>query len=221
MKIEGFTLAEVLITLGIIGVVAAITIPTLINNHKSVQLRAQLNKTYSTLLQAVNMIYADSGMPVTSGSYPDQGSFVKDLKKYVKVLKDCGNRECSEINSDDYTLNNYKNFTRTSNITYTLFDDGQLILEDGTFIMVENLHVGNLFIAADINGFEKGPNALGQDLFSFQILDNKIVPSGAPGTKYDIEINQGYCSPIGNQSTNGFGCTYKALTESDYFKHLP
>ena len=61
MKIEGFTLAEVLITLGIIEVVAAITIPTLINNHKSVQLRAQLNKTYSTLLQAVNMIYVDSG----------------------------------------------------------------------------------------------------------------------------------------------------------------
>ena len=221
MKVKAFTLAEVLITLGIIGVVAAMTIPTLINNYKSVQLRAQLNKTYSTLLQAVNMIYADSGMPVTSESYPEQGSFVKDLKKYVKVLKDCGNRECSEINSDDNTLNNYKNFTRTSNITYTFFDDGQLILEDGTFIMIENLNVGDLFITADINGLEKGPNALGQDLFLFQVLNNKLVPGGAPGTKYDIEINQGYCSTTGNQSTNGFGCTYKALTESDYFKHLP
>lgn len=42
MKIEGFTLAEVLITLGIIGVVAAMTIPAVINKYKSVQLKAQL-----------------------------------------------------------------------------------------------------------------------------------------------------------------------------------
>ena len=41
---EGFTLAEILITLGIIGVVAAMTIPNLINAYKAKQLRTRFNK---------------------------------------------------------------------------------------------------------------------------------------------------------------------------------
>ena len=57
-KTEGFTLAEVLITLGIIGVVAAMTIPTLIANTRSQQYRSQFKKTLSTLNQAVRMAQA-------------------------------------------------------------------------------------------------------------------------------------------------------------------
>ncbi|DAA93072.1 TPA: hypothetical protein CPT93_05680, partial [Candidatus Gastranaerophilales bacterium HUM_7] len=48
----GFTLAEVLITLGIIGVVAAMTIPTLISNTNGAKFRSQFKKTLSTLNQA-------------------------------------------------------------------------------------------------------------------------------------------------------------------------
>ena len=58
---EGFTLAEVLITLGIIGVVAAMTIPTLIANTRSQQYRSRLKKTISTLSQAARMSQAQYG----------------------------------------------------------------------------------------------------------------------------------------------------------------
>ena len=51
MKNYGFTLAEVLITLGIIGVVAAITIPNLITTYKAKQLHSQFLKNYSVLQQ--------------------------------------------------------------------------------------------------------------------------------------------------------------------------
>lgn len=51
-KRSGFTLAEVLITLGIIGVVAAMTIPTLISNTNGAKFRSQFKKTLSTLNQA-------------------------------------------------------------------------------------------------------------------------------------------------------------------------
>ncbi|DAA89692.1 TPA: hypothetical protein CPT93_09680, partial [Candidatus Gastranaerophilales bacterium HUM_7] len=51
-KRQGFTLAEVLITLGIIGVVAAMTIPTLISNTNGAKFRSQFKKTLSTLNQA-------------------------------------------------------------------------------------------------------------------------------------------------------------------------
>lgn len=51
----GFTLAEVLITLGIIGVVAAMTIPTLISNTNGAQFKTAYKKALSTLNQAVLM----------------------------------------------------------------------------------------------------------------------------------------------------------------------
>ena len=54
----GFTLAEVLITLGIIGVVAAMTIPTLISNTNGAKFRSQFKKTLSTLNQAGLMAQA-------------------------------------------------------------------------------------------------------------------------------------------------------------------
>mgnify|MGYP002622418243 CR=1 FL=1 len=58
----GFTLAEVLITLGIIGVVAAMTIPTLIANTNSAKFRSQFKKTLSTMNQAALMGQAQYDM---------------------------------------------------------------------------------------------------------------------------------------------------------------
>ena len=58
---SGFTLAEVLITLGIIGVVAAMTIPTLITNTRSQQYRTRYKKSISTLSQAAKMSQAQYG----------------------------------------------------------------------------------------------------------------------------------------------------------------
>ena len=62
MKIKtGFTLAEVLITLGIIGVVAAMTIPTLIANTNAQKYRSKFKKSISTLSQAARMSQAQYG----------------------------------------------------------------------------------------------------------------------------------------------------------------
>ena len=56
-----FTLAEVLITLGIIGVVAALTIPTLMANHRKQVVETSLEKFYSTMNQAIKMAEVDYG----------------------------------------------------------------------------------------------------------------------------------------------------------------
>ena len=58
-KKAAFTLAEVLITLGIIGVVAALTLPTVINKVQSVILKNQFKKAYSSLLNAINLVQKD------------------------------------------------------------------------------------------------------------------------------------------------------------------
>lgn len=57
----GFTLAEVLITLGIIGVVAALTIPTLMANHRKKVVETKLEKIYSVMNQAINLTNAEYG----------------------------------------------------------------------------------------------------------------------------------------------------------------
>ena len=57
----GFTLAEVLITLGIIGVVAAMTMPSLITNYQKKQTISQLKKSYSVVSQALVSSQAENG----------------------------------------------------------------------------------------------------------------------------------------------------------------
>ena len=58
-----FTLAEVLITLGIIGVVAAMTIPTLMQKYYEKQTVAKLKETYSILSQALKSASQEEGLP--------------------------------------------------------------------------------------------------------------------------------------------------------------
>ena len=63
LKKIGFTLAEVLITLGIIGVVAAMTIPTLVSKSQQRQHVIAWRKAYSSLAQAVRLMQADEATP--------------------------------------------------------------------------------------------------------------------------------------------------------------
>ena len=63
---QGFTLAEVLITLGIIGVVAAMTMPTLINQTQGAQYKAAYKKALSAISQGVTLNVALDG-----GSFAD------------------------------------------------------------------------------------------------------------------------------------------------------
>lgn len=58
---KGFTLAEVLITLGIIGVVAAMTLPSVVGNYKKKVTVTRLKKFYSTMQQAIQLSEKDYG----------------------------------------------------------------------------------------------------------------------------------------------------------------
>ena len=69
---RAFTLAEVLVTLGIIGVVAAITMPTLIDNHQKKVAATRLEKFYSMMSQAVYQWVGDTGfIPGTTYNFPE------------------------------------------------------------------------------------------------------------------------------------------------------
>jgi len=93
-----FTLAEVLITLGIIGVVAALTIPTMVSNYRKRVVETKLQRVYSVMNQAVRMSVAENGDPegwetlgnsnTTTATYDDILEWYKKyLGNYLKVSK--------------------------------------------------------------------------------------------------------------------------------------
>ncbi len=222
-----FTLAEVLITLGIIGVVAALTLPAVISNTQNKQLESGLKKGASVIEQALNMYQAEYGDKIAAGNIPNE-ELKPLLMKYMNVVKDCGyghsdaDKACIKNygsgNSENSTY--YKNYNGTSSIDNSLFDEGQFVLADGSLILIQNsAQTDLLYISIDVNGFNKRPNRLGQDLFMFYISDKgQLLPMGAEGTNFQGEA---YCAKTSTNSMNGAGCTYKALSEADYFKTLP
>lgn len=217
---QAFTLAEVLITLGIVGIVAAMTIPALANRTQGKELETSLKKSYSVLQNALNQMSYDEGQTINRANYGPH-SFMPVFKKYFKVSKDCNNDGCASGNlpeTGQYKISdNYKTYNNTP-LAVNLFDDGQLIVSDGMFIMIENIG-GEILITVDTNGYNKKPNRWGHDLFTFQIMDNgKLLPMGAETTTYD---ERRYCSMSVTNNYNGIACTYKALTDKNYFKNLP
>ena len=82
-----FTLAEVLITLGIIGVVAALTIPTLINNYQTKSWNTAADVFEKKLEQSLRVMNTQGNL----SGYKTTGDFVNELKKHMNILKVCEN----------------------------------------------------------------------------------------------------------------------------------
>lgn len=99
---QAFTLAEVLITLGIIGVVSAMTLPTLITKYKDKELASRTQKAVSMILQASQLALASSGTPGDYSSLFDitksSPEVIKNWSQYFNGAKYCesdsGSRKC-------------------------------------------------------------------------------------------------------------------------------
>ena len=163
---KGFTLAEVLITLGIIGVVAALTIPTLMANHRKTVVETRLAKFYSSINQAIQMAEADYGdksqwdeflngyetdedgnNTTTSKSLP---WFEKYLKPYLQYTK-------------------YEVDTRGSEGKISVyFPDGSLVLiSSSSFIFYPNAKDYNLIEKEGSNYLIRNNNDSGIKWFTF------------------------------------------------------
>ena len=219
---SGFTLAEVLITLGIIGVVAALTIPGLMTAHKAARMRSQFLKSYSTVQQVFRQMDADDVSTDISSYQGKMGSFYNAFKVYLKGVHECGvytntKNEYPCLGQSIYPQKRYKSLNGKRDIGWALFDDGQLVLPDGTWLGIENPNgVNRVWIFVDINGSTTPPNRLGYDLFTFEFINGELRTMGDIETAYnDFEK---YCSLTSNDGFNGIACAHKAKTQSDYFK---
>lgn len=223
---KAFTLAEVLITLGIIGVVAALTIPTLVNNYRKKQFETGLKKEYSVLLQALDMYKQDNETPLKKeDTDQSHGEFKNKIKPYLKILVDCGDDQAGKyeakcVQNGYYTQDKkYTYKTYSGNIANEdLFDDGQIILNDGSHLLFENVgNSGAVFVSIDVNGYNKLPNKWGEDVFTFQLMnDGKLLPMGAEGTIYADENT--FCSKTSSNRFNGIACANRAIYDSSFWK---
>lgn len=200
-KKEGFTLAEVLITLGIIGVVAAMTIPTLLAKYQERQTVTRLKQTYSILSQAIRSVQEDVGTPdgwdfVSNYSSEKEDSLLiaEKILPALKVVQDCG------VTEDFCTYT--KSYKYLNNRTAAAYGGGnfyRVVLMNGTSLSFGGFNsFERVDFYVDING-SKGPNIIGKDLFCFAWFRGKgLYPLGSPNLS-------GYTC---NKNTDGWGCTY-------------
>ncbi len=225
-----FTLAEVLITLGIIGVVAAMTLPLLISNYQHKVLETQFKKAYSELSQVILQIHTNTGIELIPNNFSNKYKLSDCLKEYYHIIEDCGRvnvhtKGCIQLSpteDDVWNIDIYKSYSGKA-INFGYIDDGVLITNNGTTLLFEQgsqaATVGRFLIGVDINGFKQKPNRFGHDVFVFEIEPSgKLIPLGAPTAKW---FGKGICDATSTNGINGYSCTYKAINEPDYFKNLP
>lgn len=211
MKKFGFTLAEVLITLGIIGVVAALTIPNLITNKEKTETVTKLKKEYSAIAQAVKMSEVDNGtndnwnLGTSGNAAAIRQGFDTYWAPYLKISKYCDTySDCGYATGDIKNLigNIYNGNANIVNNTWGI----TVLLADGTVFNA----ACNKWYWIDING-PKGPNVAGKDIFNFRM----VYPKGFVATGYDHTdalINTWYCTaPPTGDTNSGADCAEKII----------
>lgn len=174
--INGFTLAEVLITLVIIGVIAALTIPTAIAKYQKTETVSRLKKSYTMLLNAAQRYQADTGVYITDFDTSLSGKeFMEQyFNKYLQIAKHCENDNFNKCYGSTGSNLQY--------ITGAAFSPSHsgVILNDGSFLGALS-HAAGVDFIVDINGAKK-PNRMGRDVFSFYLINpNTITNSGSSG----------------------------------------
>jgi type II secretory pathway pseudopilin PulG len=209
-KYIAFTLAEVLITLLIIGVVASIVIPGLINNTQEAEYNEGVKKLIADLSSAVKMIQINNGGSVSVGlsnAVSDWTAFRDDF---------CNVMNCTKIGTGSNIFGGitYKYYKAGTFATFNSGNNSSAALNNGTlldFVSYNGCNNNGVnacgYVYADING-QKGPNMVGKDFYLIYIIKKDsaylALPLGSPPDSF----NASSTCVIGN----GRGCGYIRLT---------
>ncbi len=181
---KAFTLAEVLITIGIIGVIAALTFPAMISHYNKVVMSARNKKFVSSIDQAILRSIVDHEEPYSWAANIEYHNsealydwFDEYIMQYMNVLKNCRKNSLECIGEYSYCETEDR-CTHANGIAnnYVLY-----IFNDGS--MITSLTGGNpddkgvtkgltLHIRFDANGYAK-PNMYGRDIFSYRFTVDK------------------------------------------------
>jgi prepilin-type N-terminal cleavage/methylation domain-containing protein len=197
---DGFTLAEVLLTLLIVGVISSIVIPGIIADTQQAEYKAKWKKDFADLNQATIKLVADNGGSLKKiVSANDNNNFRNLYLNYFNYIKSCNVgslQDCWSSNGPDIV-----GWDGNPDNSGIVLNNGAFILLDYSFDNCDgsNDGVNNIcgHISVDING-NKTPNKIGKDIFAVYVMENRLIPLGR---------NNAYsCTTNG-----GVGCSTKFL----------
>jgi prepilin-type N-terminal cleavage/methylation domain-containing protein len=218
---KAFTLAEVLITLLIIGIIASIVIPGLIADTQQAEFKTAWKKEYANLSQAFNSILADNGGTFKNvcpfvGWQEDSDCIMNTFKPYFSISKYCLYTAASADDCWHAHLPSAK-VHQLGGAGEIFWDNNYpaMILNDGTLLYfwggkadcsLNDPPFNNqcIHLSVDVNGF-KAPNTVGKDIFIVHIFANRIAPYGVQGDGYENDCNTNPASGA------GYGCSAKYL----------
>jgi prepilin-type N-terminal cleavage/methylation domain-containing protein len=215
---NAFTLAEVLITLLIIGVISSIVIPGIINSTNEAEYNAGVKKAYADLSNALKMIQANNNGEVNVGDVAgsSHSSFRNDFCNVMTCVQ-----KGTAVNIWGATM--YKYYKGGNYLVFNQSYNNSAILNNGSLIWFKSFGACNMLglnacgdIYVDING-PKGPNMVGKDSYWFMIMRKnindpyRILPLGTQGDNYD-------CSANSVSESTSCGCTAQRLKDPE---HMP
>lgn len=203
-KIIAFTLAEILIVLFIIGIVASLTVPGLIQNLQNAEMKVAWKKSYADLEQATGRILIDYQ---TLKNICFDNNCLRDIYlKYMSSAKACG-----DDSSNGNCWHKYNEVKTLSGYVESGWEDTEgMILNNGALVRIlydtstcDNVAWWGIpacgYISVDVNGF-RGPNTYGKDIFFIYLFKDEIKPFGFEGDDYPPESD---CTDGGE----GLGCS--------------
>lgn len=198
-KCTGFTLTEVLVALGIIGVVSAMTVPTLTQNWQRRAHTTELQKVYNEFQHAfdrllteshVSNLYEASIAVTSSGAETSAKDF---LLNHFKITKECGLNTSSGCFASTYhtlsgSASNNPNFAGYN----VLLASGSAIAfstVNNSGANINGMTYGRIIV--DVNGSD-GPNVGGRDLFTMYVFPDGILD--VEGNTINCRINSTGCT---------------------------
>lgn len=216
IKYLGFTLAEVLITLGIIGIVAAITIPLLIANQQKKATVTKLQRAISVINQVYRLSDDDNGV-LTAEQIAELGIdkyFETYLAPYIKVSANCTKKYQTCGYTSSYPFKTIQGNPSVLRLTSKTSDRIGILTMDGFMYLIVAYFSGNknktynALIYVDLNG-GKGPNRFGKDFFT---LERDYDGGGSVRTHGynlpDSAVNNG-CSTNTKDGVSNYYCAEK------------
>ena len=211
-RLPGFSLPEVILVLSIIGIVAGLIVPTLLNNIQQSQFNTGVWQADTMLSQAVEQLQANNGIVNVTSS----NALRNDLCNVMQCVRTDTTANILSPISNPFYYSNYK--SSTSSYNGAIDGSPTAILSNGMYILSINAIgscTGNAgvnacaWLSVDINGPYQGPNMIGEDLHAFWIVLNNGIYSILPrGTSNDTTDTGSQSCNIGNWAC---ACTYQRL----------
>lgn len=203
-----FTLSEILLVLSVIGIVAALTIPTLIQKISDNQYKTAWKKEFSSIAQATTMIIASNTS--VKGTFSNEMGARDLFGKYLSFIKTCD----AATSKGNCWHNQFKLLNGNSDgwaaYPSAILSDGALLtfLDATSACTVFAPNCVN--IAVDVNGF-KPPNTFGKDIYRVWVFEDRVIPFGGrperPSEQPETTCIEG-STAVGN---TGDGCSAKYL----------